>query len=160
MRYDRIREMYAKKSLYTQAKHYLSEAYRLAVKMVESVPDEKICEMMNSTDEFAEHIWVDLLNTTVTFYNKNTEEAVDYTVGDDIPNIVKEVKELYCKLETSNLSIDSITLFMQRNGKDVKFSMDGDLSFPNLLELFNAAFGNNLVEASPLNGFTVNSEAL
>ena len=160
MKYDRIREMYAKKSLYTKAKHYLSEAYRLAVKMVEAVSDEKICEMMNSEDEFAEHIWVNLLNATVTFYNMKTEEAVDYNVGDDIPYIEKEVKELYCKLEASRLSVESITLFMQRNGKDVQFSMDEDLSFSNLLELFNAVFGNNLVEASQLNDFTVNSEAL
>ena len=111
------------------------------------------------TNTFVVQVVANPIPYTIT-YNKNTEEAVDYTVGDDIPNIVKEVKELYCKLEASNLSIESITLFMQRNGKDVKFSMDGDLSFPNLLELFNAAFGNNLVEASPLNDFTVNSEAL
>ena len=156
MNYEKIKTMYAEKSSYLEVKQYLQQAYRLAVKLVESVPDETIYEIMESKDQFAEHIWVNLDDLIVSFYNLSTDEAIDLEVKIDFQD---EINDVYAKLKYFKLNLISITLYMPRKSSDVVFYMDEDLDFGDLLGTFCAVFGKNLVAYSEMDSkFTVNSE--
>ena len=156
MNYEKIKAMYEQKSSYMQVRQYLKEAYQLAIRLIESVPDSIIYKIMESEDKFEETIRVNLNELIVSFYNLSTRNAVSYKIEIDFQN---EINAVNAKLKCFNLIIESITLYIQRDGNDVAFYMRENLYFGELLGTFYAVFGKNLTSYEPkLCRFTINSE--
>ena len=159
MDYKSIKSKYCSRSEYTKEKECLKKAYRLAVRMIESVPDEQIQKIMKSTDRYAECIWVNLEEREVSFFNSTKDDSIDFCA---CVGFQTEVKQVLKELKNMNLRLERLTLFMQRNS--VKFymyepNMDEKLATRKHLERFEAMFGKDLIRHYGDDSFEVSETA-
>lgn len=156
MKFDEIKKLYADNSSYKLQEDCLKKAYKIAVDLLELVPDDKIRRIIKS-GQIAEHVWVNFSDNIVTFYNISIEEAIEIklTITNKIEKAQKDLQDL---LDSLNWDIWSIDLYLYRKNSNVKFCMSENLHFYTLLESFQAIFGDKLKQYDKTNCFCVNSD--